>query len=105
MTSKPHYFAISGQIVNGVIIGWDTARIYIELYSSLLIHKVVDGDEGRIYSLSSARQRRKRKDPLLPLSPHPSALSLSHERAIDDSSLNHSSLLGGSQEVSKSSRR
>lgn len=54
MTGKPHYFAISRQIVNGVIIGSDMPRIYIELYSSLLIHKVVDGDEGRIYTLSDA---------------------------------------------------
>lgn len=31
-------------------------RIYIELYSSLLIHKIVDGDESRICSLSSAAE-------------------------------------------------
>lgn len=48
------------------------ARIYIELYSSLLIHKVVDGDEGRIYSLSDAVEAET-KIPLPPPTPfsHP----------------------------------
>jgi len=31
-------------------------EIYIKLYSSLLIHKIVDGDENRICSLSSAAE-------------------------------------------------
>lgn len=61
------------------------ARIYIELYSSLLIHKVVDGDEGRIYSLSSAAEAETKRSPSPPCPPLLSLLSHTrHERSRND---------------------
>lgn len=46
IANKLHYSVISKQIVNGAVIAADAAQIYIELYLSLRIHKVVDDDGG-----------------------------------------------------------